>query len=61
MSEFSILLVCGIGTLCLLIAELILGHFSHCLTLLTVTNQTIYNLMTLIFALVAKKARKNTN
>lgn len=57
MSEFSLLLCCSLATLGLLIAELILGHFSHCLTLLTVTNQTIYNLMTLVFALMAKKVR----
>jgi hypothetical protein len=47
--------VCAALTAGLVIAELVLGHFSHCLTLLALTNQTLYNLLTLIFTIVAKQ------
>ncbi len=48
------LVTCAVLTLALVGAELVLGHFSHCLTLLAVTNQSVYNLLTLVFAAAAK-------
>ena len=55
MPSLGQLYLCGALTLALLIAELVLGHFSHCLTLLAVTNQTLYNLLTLGCAIMAKR------
>ena len=55
MTEFGRLLACALLTFLLLVAELVLGHFSHCLTLMVVTNQTIYNFLSLVFALVANR------
>ena len=57
MPSLSHLYLCGSLTLALLCAELVLGHFSHCLTLLAVTNQTLYNLLTLGCAIMAKRVR----
>ncbi len=54
MTETTKLIVCSTLTLVLVLGELILGQFSHCLTLLAVTNQSIYNLINLIAALMGK-------
>lgn len=61
MSEEHKLLVCVVLTGALVVAELILGQFSHCLTLLVLTNQTLYNLMTLSFFYVAKMLSRGEN
>ena len=45
-------------TLCLGCAELTVGHHSRCLTLLALSDQTIYNLLTLIVALIGNQVRK---
>ena len=42
-------------TLCLVCAELTVGHHSRCLTLLVLSDQTLYNLLTLIVALIANQ------
>ena len=42
-------------TLCLVCAELTVGHHSRCLTLLALSDQTIYNLLTLIVALIGNQ------
>ncbi len=44
-------------TALLVIAELALGHHSRCLTLLVVSDQTIYNLLTLVAAVATNKVR----
>lgn len=54
MKDLAMLWLCTFLTMVLVITELVLGHFSHCLTLLAVTNQTIYNFMTLVFMVLAK-------
>ena len=45
-------------TLCLVCAELTVGHHSRCLTLLALSDQTIYNLLTLIVALIGNQVRE---
>ncbi len=60
-ASLPVLLVCTLLTLALVAAELLLGHFSHCLTLLAVTNQSVYNLLTLVFAVIAKKVTSKSN
>lgn len=55
MEEASKLIVCALLTLLLLISELVTGQFSHCLTLQAITNQSLYNLLTLTSAIVALK------
>ena len=59
-ASLTALIVCAVLTLALVVAELVLGHFSHCLTLLAVTNQSVYNLLTIVFAAVAKKVIKHS-
>ena len=49
---FRDLLICASICLLLLVGGLTLGHFSHCLTLLVVTNQTIYHLSRLSFSIL---------
>ena len=46
-------------TLCLLCAELTVGHHSRCLTLLALSDQTIYNLLTLIVALIGNQVHES--
>ena len=46
-------------TLCLVCAELTVGHHSRCLTLLALSDQTIYNLLTLIVALIGNQVQKS--
>ena len=53
-STFRLSLATGL-TLCLVCAELSVGHHSRCLTLLALSDQTVYNLLTLIVALVANQ------
>lgn len=55
MEEASKLIVCALFTLLLLVSELVTGQFSHCLTLQAITNQSLYNLLTLTSAIVALK------
>ncbi|TRY61336.1 hypothetical protein TCAL_07445 [Tigriopus californicus] len=55
MEDASKLIICALLTLILLISELVIGQFSHCLTLQAVTNQSLYNLLTLTSAIVALK------
>jgi Co/Zn/Cd efflux system component len=59
-SEICTLSISASLTLALLIAELVLGHFSHCLTLQALTNQTFYNILSMTCAIVAKKLSKKS-
>ena len=47
---FNKLLVSGFLTLIVLVIELVLYHFSHCLALLCVANQSLYSFITIIVA-----------
>eukprot|EP00095_Tigriopus_kingsejongensis_P007726 maker-scaffold2453_size15579-snap-gene-0.7 protein:Tk07726 transcript:maker-scaffold2453_size15579-snap-gene-0.7-mRNA-1 annotation:"zinc transporter 1 isoform x2" len=61
MDEALKLTVCTALTAVLLVAELVMGHFSHCLTLQALTNQSFYNLLTLGCATAALKLeQRNT-
>ena len=50
MYHFSRLVLSAILTLVLLEIELVLSHFTHCLTLLALANQSMYNLLTLVIS-----------
>lgn len=52
MLMFNRLLICGLLTLVLLVFELILWNFSHCLTLLCVANQSLHNFISIVFSAV---------
>ena len=56
----KLLLVCFL-TLLLLIAELVLDHFTHSLTLLVVAWQTLYNFLTLFISCVALALTNNSS
>ncbi|XP_040571399.1 uncharacterized protein [Lepeophtheirus salmonis] len=49
------LIISLVLTFILVLAELTLGHFTHCLTLLVVTNQSIHNLINLASSTASKK------
>ena len=53
MLYFNKLLVCGFLTLIVLVFELTLYHFSHCLTLLCVANQSLYSFITIVVSAVS--------
>ena len=57
-STFRLSLATGL-TFCLVCAELSVGHHSRCLTLLALSDQTVYNLLTLIVALVANQVKES--
>ena len=50
MYQFSRLVLCATLTLILLVIELVLTHFTHCISLLAVANQSMYNLLTLVIS-----------
>ncbi len=47
MPLFTKLILGGSVTLALVIGELVLSHYTHSISLLVVTNQSMYNLLTL--------------
>ena len=44
------LYICAFATFGMTLAEFVLSHFTHSITLLVVANQSFYNLLTLITA-----------
>lgn len=54
------LYICAFLTFGLTLAEFVLSHFTHSITLLVVANQSFYNLLTLITA-VASSTVSNLN
>ena len=50
---FARLNVCACATLGLTIAEYLVSHYTHSITLLVCANQSLYNLLSLIFGAVS--------
>lgn len=56
---FPRLVVCATLTLALMVAELVLGHFTHSVSLLALTNQSMYNLLSLAISASAAAISKS--
>ena len=50
---FARLIICSITTVLITLAEFLLSHVTHSITLLVVANHSFYNLLTLIFGAVS--------
>jgi len=59
MLYFNRLLVSGFLALVILVVELVLYRFTHCLTLLCVANQSLYSFITIVVAAVSITLRNN--
>jgi len=56
---FARLNVCACATLGLTIAEYLVSHYTHSITLLVCANQSLYNLLSLIFGAVSIALKKS--
>lgn len=57
---FAKLLLCGFLTLILCVIELVFYHFTHCLVVLCVANQSLYNCISIIVAGVSITVRETS-